>query len=84
MSISPVVDHHHVVETPTPGVGEEDVRRIVREEIERTFRTDPATKRAAIIASRGTLDWACIDGVEFAGAGAFLSGARKSHVTLFV
>ena len=39
-------------------VGEEDVRRIVREEIERAFRKDPATKRAAIIASKGTLDWA--------------------------
>jgi len=34
------------------------VRRIVREEIERAIRKDPASKRAAIIASRGTLDWA--------------------------
>jgi peroxiredoxin family protein len=33
------------------------VRRIVREEIERAIRKDPG-KRAAIIASRGTLDWA--------------------------
>lgn len=40
------------------GVGEDAVRRIVREEIERAFRKDPATKRASIIASKGTLDWA--------------------------
>jgi peroxiredoxin family protein len=39
-------------------VGEDTVRRIVREEIERAFRKDPAKKRAAIIASKGTLDWA--------------------------
>jgi peroxiredoxin family protein len=40
------------------GVGEDDVRRIVREEIERAFRRDPAARTAAIIASKGTLDWA--------------------------
>lgn len=34
------------------------IRRIVREEVERTFKADPATKKAAIIASRGTLDFA--------------------------
>ena len=39
-------------------LGEEAVRRIVREEIEHAFRKDPAKKRAAIIASKGTLDWA--------------------------
>jgi len=39
-------------------VGEDAVRRIVREEIERAFRKDPAKRRAAIIASKGTLDWA--------------------------
>lgn len=37
---------------------EETVRRIVREEIEAAFKKDPATKKAAIIASKGTLDWA--------------------------
>jgi peroxiredoxin family protein len=37
---------------------EDTVRRIVREEIERAFRKDPAKKRAANIASKGTLDWA--------------------------
>jgi peroxiredoxin family protein len=39
-------------------LAEDTVRRIVREEIERAFRKDPAKKRAAIIASKGTLDWA--------------------------
>ena len=37
---------------------EEALRRIVREEIEAAFKKDPATKQAAIIASKGTLDWA--------------------------
>ncbi len=44
--------------TADPAVTGEDVRRIVREEIERAFRRDPATRTAAIIASKGTLDWA--------------------------
>lgn len=39
-------------------IDEDGVRRIVREEIERAFRKDPAKKRAALIASKGTLDWA--------------------------
>ncbi len=39
-------------------LGEDDIRRIVREEVERAFKKDPATKKAAIIASKGTLDWA--------------------------
>lgn len=37
---------------------EATIRRIVREEIERALAGDPATKKAAIIASKGTLDWA--------------------------
>ena len=37
---------------------EDDVRRIVREEIERAFKADPAARRAMLIASKGTLDWA--------------------------
>jgi peroxiredoxin family protein len=40
------------------GLTEEDVRRIVREEVTRAFAKDPAAKSAAIIASKGTLDWA--------------------------
>src|SRR6266699_2900062 len=121
---------------------EDDVRRIVREEVERAFKRDPAARRASIIASKGTLDWAypplilattaaaadmdtsiffthnvatigelldaardigvhliaCrmtmevfgygeadfIDGVEFGGAAAFMSQARRSHVTMFI
>ena len=37
---------------------EETVRRIVREEIEAAQKKDPAARKAAIIASKGTLDWA--------------------------
>ncbi len=42
----------------TLGVTEEDVRRIVREEVQRAFAKDPAARKAAIVASKGTLDWA--------------------------
>jgi peroxiredoxin family protein len=34
------------------------LRRIVRDEIEAAFKKDSTSKRAAIIASKGTLDWA--------------------------
>jgi peroxiredoxin family protein len=37
---------------------EADVRRIVREEVRQAFGKDPAARRAAIISSKGTLDWA--------------------------
>jgi peroxiredoxin family protein len=40
------------------GLAEEEVRRIVREELERDRKHEPAAKKAAIIASKGTLDWA--------------------------
>jgi peroxiredoxin family protein len=48
------------VEAPTTqaAVTEQDVRRIVQEEVARAFAKDPAARRAAIIASKGTLDWA--------------------------
>ena len=36
----------------------EDIPQIVREEIARAFKKDPAAKKAAIVASTGTLDWA--------------------------
>ncbi len=42
----------------TANLTEDQIRQIVREEIERAFRKDPASKKAAIIASKGTLDWA--------------------------
>ncbi len=41
-----------------PGPDEEAVRRIVREEVQRAFARDPGMRRGAIIASKGTLDWA--------------------------
>jgi len=41
------------------GLTEADVRRIVREELADPKR-DPAGKKAAIIASKGTLDWAYV------------------------
>ncbi|HEX6328213.1 MAG TPA: DsrE/DsrF/DrsH-like family protein [Jiangellaceae bacterium] len=37
---------------------EADVRRIVNEEVTKAFANNPASRRAAIIASKGTLDWA--------------------------
>lgn len=40
------------------GPTEEDVRRIVREEMDRAFTRNPAARRAALVASKGTLDWA--------------------------
>jgi peroxiredoxin family protein len=39
-------------------VEEERIRAIVREEVERAFGRDPAMRRGAIVASKGTLDWA--------------------------
>lgn len=45
-----------MLETQT--LTEERIRRIVREEIEGALKKDPAKKKAAIIASKGTLDWA--------------------------
>ncbi len=43
--------------TPEP-LTAESIREIVREEIARAMKKDPAAKKAAIIASKGTLDWA--------------------------
>ena len=40
------------------GLTEEAVRAIVREEIERARKKDPAARKAAIVASKGTLDFA--------------------------
>ena len=44
--------------TEDAALTEEMVRKIVREEIVSAFRKDPAAKRACLIASKGTLDWA--------------------------
>ncbi|MGH8837405.1 MAG: DsrE/DsrF/DrsH-like family protein [Actinomycetes bacterium] len=43
---------------PTTGLFDEEVRRIVREEVERAFARNSAARRAALVASKGTLDWA--------------------------
>jgi hypothetical protein len=40
------------------GLTEDDVRRIVQEELEKAQKRDAAAKKAAIIASKGTLDFA--------------------------
>ena len=39
-------------------ITEDDIRRIVRDEVTKAFAKDPATRKAAIVASKGTLDWA--------------------------
>ena len=39
-------------------LGEEEIRRIVRSELELAGKRDPAAGKAAFIASKGTLDWA--------------------------
>ncbi|HZD87174.1 MAG TPA: DsrE/DsrF/DrsH-like family protein [Gaiellaceae bacterium] len=45
-------------ESELAGLTEEDVRRIVREELEAARKKDAGGRKAAIIASKGTLDWA--------------------------
>jgi peroxiredoxin family protein len=47
-----------MLETQDPNLTEDAIRAIVREEIERAFKKDKAARRACIIASKGTLDWA--------------------------
>lgn len=44
--------------SPAPSLTEEAVRLIVREEVQRAFKKDPAASQACFIASKGTLDWA--------------------------
>jgi peroxiredoxin family protein len=51
-----MLEEHHLA--PSAGLTEEDVRRIVKSELERAEARDPAAHRAAFIASKGTLDWA--------------------------
>lgn len=59
MTVEPLAGSGSLVQAIANGaVSEDEVRRIVREEIERAFKRDPAKKKAAIIASKGTLDWA--------------------------
>jgi peroxiredoxin family protein len=39
-------------------VTQDEVRQIVRQELDRALRRDPAARKACIIASKGSLDWA--------------------------
>ena len=43
---------------PLAGLNEEEVRRIVQDELERARKRDTGPRKAAIISSKGTLDWA--------------------------
>ena len=45
-------------EAHVAAVGIEEIRRIVREEVGRAMKKDPASRKACLIASKGTLDWA--------------------------
>lgn len=42
----------------TSALTEERVREMIREEITRAFKKDPAARQGMLIASKGTLDWA--------------------------
>ncbi len=43
---------------PTSPLTEDDVRRIVKEEVTAALKKDPGMRTGAIVASKGTLDWA--------------------------
>jgi len=43
---------------PFTGLNEEEIRRIVQDELERAQKRDTGPRKAAIISSKGTLDWA--------------------------
>ncbi len=45
-------------DTSRAALSEEDIRRIVRSELERAGQQETAAAKAAFIASKGTLDWA--------------------------
>ena len=47
-----------MLETHDNKLTEESIRELIREEIQRAFKKDPAKKQACIISSKGTLDWA--------------------------
>ena len=43
---------------PLTALSEEEIRRIVQDELERAQKRDTGPRKAAIISSKGTLDWA--------------------------
>jgi len=45
-------------ETSAPAIAAEEVRALVQEEVRKALARERATRRAAFIASKGTLDWA--------------------------
>jgi peroxiredoxin family protein len=47
-----------MLETQQTPLTEDGVRAIVREELTRAFKKDKAGRRASLISSKGTLDWA--------------------------
>jgi peroxiredoxin family protein len=51
MSAEPMTTHHSALT-------EDDVRRIVKEELGAAVKKDPGMRTGAIVASKGTLDWA--------------------------
>ena len=52
-----MLDETAVTAAPTT-IGEEEVRKLVRDEVRAALERDRATRKAAFIASKGTLDWA--------------------------
>jgi peroxiredoxin family protein len=52
-----MLDETAATAAPTT-IGEEEVRRLVRDEVRAALERDRATRKAAFIASKGTLDWA--------------------------
>ena len=47
-----------MLDTATSSLTADEVRQIVREEIQAAMKKDPAARKACLIASKGTLDWA--------------------------
>ena len=45
-------------ETAAPALAPDDVRALVQEEVAKALARERATRKAAFIASKGTLDWA--------------------------
>jgi peroxiredoxin family protein len=52
-----MLDETAAMAAPTT-IGEEEVRRLVGDEVAKALERDRATRKAAFIASKGTLDWA--------------------------
>jgi peroxiredoxin family protein len=53
-----MLDEASAAAAPAAARPEDELRRMIREEVDRALARDQATRRAAFIASKGTLDWA--------------------------